>query len=184
MSEWVEEGKLAPDFELQTDRGEPLRLSARRGTPVVLYFYPQDDTPGCTVEACAFRDRRPELAARGAQVLGVSPDGVASHAAFRDKYALDFPLLADPDHQVAETYGAWREKQNQSREPKASGDVVERTPGRGRPRNNYGRKYMGIQRSTFLIDAEGVVRKVWKKVDVREHDQQVLDALSALATAP
>ena len=156
MSEWVEEGKPAPDFELQTDRGEPLRLSAQRGKPVVLYFYPKDDTPGCTVEACAFRDRRPELAARGAQVLGVSPDGVASHAAFRDKYALDFPLLADPEHQVAEAYGAWREK------------------------NNYGKTSMGIQRSTFLIDGQGVVRKVWKKVDVREHDQQVLDALAAL----
>ena len=157
MSEWIEEGKLAPDFELQTDRGEPLRLSSLRGKPVVLYFYPKDDTPGCTVEACAFRDRRPELAARGAQVLGVSPDGVQSHAAFRDKYSLDFPLLADADHRVAETYGAWGEK------------------------FNYGKKLMGIRRSTFLIDGDGVVRKVWKKVDVKEHDQQVLDALAALS---
>ncbi len=157
MSEWIEEGKQAPDFELQTDRGEPLRLSGQRGKPVVLYFYPQDDTPGCTKEACAFRDRRPELAERGALVLGVSPDDVRSHAAFRDKYSLDFPLLADPDHKVAETYGAWREK------------------------NNYGKKYMGVQRSTFLIDGDGVVRKVWKKVDVSEHDQQVIDALDALA---
>jgi thioredoxin-dependent peroxiredoxin len=159
MSEWIEEGKQAPDFELQTDRGEPLRLSAQRGKPVVLYFYPQDDTPGCTKEACAFRDRRPELAERGALVLGVSPDDVRSHAAFRDKYSLDFPLLADPDHEVAETYGAWREK------------------------NNYGKTYMGVQRSTFLIDGDGVVRKVWKKVDVREHDQQVIDALDAVARA-
>jgi peroxiredoxin Q/BCP len=159
MGDWVEEGEQAPDFELQTDRGERLRLSAQRGKPVVLYFYPKDDTPGCTVEACAFRDRRPELAARGAQVLGVSPDGVASHAAFRDKFALDFPLLADADHQVAERYGAWREKES------------------------YGRKSMGIQRSTFLIDGQGVVRKVWKRVDVREHDRQVLDALAALAPA-
>ena len=157
MSEWIEEGKQAPDFELQTDRGEPLRLSAQRGKPVVLYFYPQDDTPGCTKEACAFRDRRPELAERGALVLGVSPDDVRSHAAFRDKYSLDFPLLADPEHKVAETYGAWREK------------------------NNYGKKYMGVQRSTFLIDGDGVVRKVWKKVDVKEHDRQVLDALATLA---
>ncbi len=157
MSEWIEEGKQAPDFELQTDRGEALRLSAQRGKPVVLYFYPQDDTPGCTKEACAFRDRRPELAERGALVLGVSPDDVKSHAAFRDKYSLDFPLLADPEHKVAETYGAWREK------------------------NNYGKKYMGVQRSTFLIDSDGVVRKVWKKVDVSEHDQQVIDALDALA---
>ena len=112
MAEWIAEGQPAPDFELLDDKGEPTRLSAQRGRPVVLYFYPQDDTPGCTVEACAFRDRRPELAARGALVLGVSPDGVASHAAFRDKFALDFPLLADPDHQVAEAYGAWREKNN------------------------------------------------------------------------
>jgi peroxiredoxin Q/BCP len=159
MSEWVEEGQKAPDFELQTDRGEPLRLSAQRGKPVVLYFYPKDDTPGCTVEACAFRDRRPELAERGALVLGVSPDGVASHAAFRDKFSLDFPLLADLGHTVAEAYGAWRE------------------------RTNYGKTYMGIQRSTFLIDAEGVVRKVWKKVDVQQHDQQVLDALDGLVAS-
>ncbi len=159
MGDWVAEGSMAPDFELETDRGERLRLSSLRGRPVVLYFYPKDDTPGCTVEACAFRDRRPELAARGAEVLGVSPDGVASHAAFRDKLSLDFPLLADPDHQVAETYGAWREK------------------------TNYGRTFMGIQRSTFLIDAGGVVRKVWKRVDVREHDQQVLDALAASSGA-
>jgi thioredoxin-dependent peroxiredoxin len=157
MSEWIEEGQPAPDFELQTDRGVALRLSSLRGKPVVLYFYPKDDTPGCTVEACAFRDRRPELATRGAQVLGVSPDGVQSHAAFRDKYSLDFPLLADPDHQIAETYGAWGEK------------------------FNYGKKLMGIRRSTFLIDGDGVVRKVWKKVDVKQHDQQVLDALAALA---
>jgi len=156
MTDWIEQGEAAPDFELQTDRGEPLRLSAQRGKPVVLYFYPKDDTPGCTVEACAFRDRRSELAARGALVLGVSPDGVASHAKFRDKFSLDFPLLADPDHQVAEAYGAWRE------------------------RTNYGKTSMGIQRSTFLIDGDGVVRQVWKKVDVKEHDQQVIDALSAL----
>ena len=156
MTDWVEEGQSAPDFTLQDDRGNEVRLSALRGKPVVLYFYPKDDTPGCTVEACAFRDRRAELARHGATVLGVSPDGVASHAAFRDKYSLDFPLLADPDHQVAETYGAWGEKVN------------------------YGKKSMGIRRSTFLIDADGVVRKVWKKVDVKEHDQQVLDALAAL----
>jgi peroxiredoxin Q/BCP len=157
MTDWIEQGEPAPDFELQTDRGVPLRLSAQRGKPVVLYFYPKDDTPGCTVEACAFRDRRPELAERGALVLGVSPDGVASHAKFRDKFSLDFPLLADPDHKVAEAYGAWRE------------------------RTNYGKTFMGIQRSTFLIDGEGVVRKVWKKVDVKEHDQQVIDALSSLS---
>ena len=153
----VEEGKPAPDFELESDTGETVKLSDLRGQPVVLYFYPKDDTPGCTVEACSFRDRRPELAERGAQVLGVSPDGVQSHAAFRDKFSLDFPLLADPDHKVAETYGAWGEK------------------------FNYGKKLMGIRRSTFLIDRDGVVRRVWKKVDVKEHDQQVIDALDPLA---
>ena len=157
MGDWVEEGQQAPDFELRTDRGEAFRLSAHRGQPVVLYFYPQDDTPGCTVEACAFRDRRDEVAKKGALVVGVSPDGVESHAAFRDKFSLNFPLLADPDHRVAEQYGAWGEK------------------------NMYGKKSMGIRRSTFLIDGQGVVRKAWKKVDVQQHDQQVLAALDGLA---
>jgi len=157
MSEWVEEGQQAPDFELHTDRGERFRLSAHRGQPVVVYFYPKDDTPGCTVEACAFRDRRDEVAAKGAVVVGISPDGVESHAAFRDKFSLNFPLLADPDHAVAEAYGAWGEK------------------------NMYGKKSTGIRRSTFLVDAEGVLRKVWKKVDVQQHDKQVLEALDALA---
>ena len=153
MSGWVEEGQQAPDFTLQTDRGEPLALSSLRGRPVVLYFYPKDDTPGCTREACAFRDRRDEIAAHGATVLGVSPDDVASPAAFRDKYALDFPLLADPGHRVAETYGAWRERERD------------------------GRRSFGIQRSTFLIDAEGTVRRVWRTVDVSRHDGDVLAAL-------
>jgi peroxiredoxin Q/BCP len=156
MGDWVEEGQSAPDFTLQDDRGNEVRLSALRGKPVVLYFYPKDDTPGCTVEACAFRDRSSELARHGATVLGVSPDGVASHAAFRDKYSLDFPLLADSEHRVAEAYGAWREKEQ------------------------YGRRYLGIQRSTFLIDADGVVRKTWRKVNVKEHDGQVMAALDGL----
>ncbi len=121
---------------------------------MVLYFYPKDDTPGCTKEACAFRDRTRELAAKGAVVLGVSPDDVASHGKFRDKYSLNFPLLADDGHQVAERYGAWREK------------------------NMYGKTSMGIQRSTFLIDADGKVRKVWKKVNVDGHDEAVLEALA------
>jgi len=153
----IDPGKKAPSFTLKDQDEKTHKLSDYEGRPVVLYFYPKDDTPGCTVEACSFRDRRPELAKRGAQVLGVSPDGVQSHAAFRDKYSLDFPLLADPDHKVAETYGAWGEK------------------------FNYGKKLMGIRRSTFLIDRDGVVRKVWKKVDVKEHDQQVLDALDKLS---
>jgi peroxiredoxin Q/BCP len=156
MSDWVEEGESAPDFTLAADDGRQVKLSDLRGKPVVLYFYPKDDTPGCTKEACAFRDRTPELQAKGAVVLGVSPDDVASHGKFRDKFSLNFPLLADAGHQVAERYGAWREK------------------------TNYGKTSMGIQRSTFVIDGEGKVRKIWKKVNVDGHDQQVLDALGGL----
>lgn len=156
MSEWIEEGKKAPDFTLATDGGAKVKLSELRGKPVVLYFYPRDDTPGCTKEACAFRDRQKDLKKLGATVLGVSPDDVASHEKFRDKFSLNFPLLADIDHKVAEKYGAWREK------------------------NMYGKKSMGVQRSTWLIDAEGIVRKVWKKVSVDGHDDQVLEALAEL----
>ena len=123
---------------------------------MVLYFYPRDDTPGCTREACAFRDQQAELKKLGAKVLGVSTDSVESHGKFRDKYELNFPLLADPDHKVAEKYGAWREK------------------------NMYGKKSMGIQRSTFLIDADGKVAKVWKAVKVDGHDEQVMAALREL----
>ncbi|MBW8876767.1 MAG: thioredoxin-dependent thiol peroxidase [Acidobacteria bacterium] len=156
MADWVEEGQSAPDFTLPADDGRKVKLSDLRGKPVVLYFYPKDDTPGCTKEACAFRDRTADLAAKGAVVLGVSPDDVTSHGQFRDKYSLNFPLLADTDHQVAESYGAWREK------------------------NLYGKTSMGIQRSTFLIDRDGKVRKAWKKVNVDGHDEQVLAALSSL----
>jgi thioredoxin-dependent peroxiredoxin len=156
MSDWVEEGESAADFSLSDDHGRQVKLSDFRGKPVVLYFYPQDDTPGCTKEACAFRDRSSELQAKGAVVLGVSPDNVASHGQFRDKYSLNFPLLADVGHQVAERYGAWREK------------------------NMYGKVTLGIQRSTFLIDGDGKVRKVWKKVNVDGHDEQVLQALGTL----
>jgi peroxiredoxin Q/BCP len=156
QNDWVEEGQAAPDFELQADDGTTVHLAALRGKPVVLYFYPADDTPGCTKEACAFRDRKSELTAGGAVVLGVSPDDVASHGKFRDKYSLNFPLLADPGHKVADLYGAWREK------------------------NMYGKKSMGIQRSTFLIGADGTVRKAWKRVNVEGHDAAVLAALAAL----
>jgi peroxiredoxin Q/BCP len=156
MSNWVEEGETAPDFTLPADDGRQVKLSDLRGKPVVLYFYPKDDTPGCTKEACAFRDRTQDLKAQGAVVLGVSPDDVESHGQFRDKYSLNFPLLADADHQVAERYGAWREK------------------------NMYGKTSMGIQRSTFLIDGGGKVRKVWKKVNVDGHDEAVLAALGGL----
>jgi len=155
--QWIEEGDAAPDFTLPADDGSQVTLSALRGRPVVLYFYPKDDTPGCTKEACAFRDRSAELAARGAALFGVSPDDVASHGRFRDKFRLNFPLLADAGHQVAERYGAWREK------------------------NMYGKRSMGIQRSTFLIDRDGRVRKVWKRVSVEGHDEEVLAALAALS---
>ena len=152
----VKEGDPAPAFELPADGGGRISSASLKGKPYVIYFYPKDDTPGCTKEACAFRDRTADLEAKGAVVLGVSPDDVASHGEFRDKYSLNFPLLADTDHKVAERYGAWREK------------------------NMYGKTSMGIQRSTFLIDRDGKVRKAWKKVNVDGHDEQVLEALGAL----
>jgi len=156
MADWIEAGAKAPDFTLPADDGTKVKLSELRGRPVVLYFYPKDDTPGCTREACAFRDQKKVLAKLGAAVLGVSADDVASHVKFRDKYTLNFPLLADVDHRLAEKYGAWREK------------------------NLYGKKSLGIQRSTFLIDAEGRVARVWKKVSVDGHDAEVLDAIKEL----
>jgi thioredoxin-dependent peroxiredoxin len=156
MADWLEVGTKAPDFTLAADDGTKVKLSAFRGQPVVLYFYPKDDTPGCTKEACSFRDRKTELAKLGAKVLGISADTPESHGKFRDKFKLNFPLLADVDHKVAERYGAWREK------------------------NMYGKKSLGIQRSTFLIDREGKIAKVWKSVKVDGHDQQVLDALAAI----
>jgi peroxiredoxin Q/BCP len=156
MGEWIEEGQMAPDFTLSDDHGAKVKLSALRGTPVVLYFYPKDDTPGCTREACSFRDRKSEIAKAGIKIFGISPDSVESHQEFRDKFTLNFPLLADVDHKVAERYGAWREK------------------------NMYGKKSMGIQRSTFLIDADGRVAKVWKSVQVDGHDAKVLEAVAAM----
>jgi len=156
MSDWVEAGRRAPAFKLTADDGRQVKLSELRGAPVVLYFYPKDDTPGCTREACAFRDRQRELARRGATVLGVSPDSIERHVKFRDKYDLNFTLLSDPDHEVAEKYGAWREK------------------------TLYGKKRLGIQRSTFLIDAAGKVARVWKAVRVDGHDEQVIAALAEL----
>ena len=157
MSEWLEAGDKAPAFTLAADDGTKVKLAGLLGSPVVLYFYPADDTPGCTKEACAFRDRSAELKKLGAKVLGVSPDDVASHVKFRDKYQLNFPLLADPDHKVAEKFGAWREK------------------------NMYGKKKMGVVRSTFLIGPDGVIQKVWKQVKVDGHDAAVLKALTELA---
>lgn len=156
MADWIEAGTMAPAFALAADDGSKVKLADLRGSPVVLYFYPADDTPGCTKEACAFRDRQAELAKLGAKVFGISPDDIASHVKFRDKFKLNFRLLADPQHKTADDYGAWREK------------------------NMYGKKSMGVQRSTFLIDAAGQVAKVWKRVQVDGHDEQVIEALRAL----
>ena len=156
MADWIEAGETAPDFTLPADDGSHVKLSDLRGAPVVLYFYPRDDTPGCTREACSFRDQQSELGRLGAKLLGVSTDDVQSHGKFRDKYQLNFPLLADTQHQVAEKYGAWREKVR------------------------FGKKSLGIERSTFVIDAQGTVRKVWKNVNVDGHDQQVVEALQTL----
>jgi peroxiredoxin Q/BCP len=149
----VEEGKPAPDFELTSDKGEQVKLSDFRGQPVVLYFYPKDDTPGCTTQACGLRDDYAQFKERGAVILGVSPDDEASHVKFKSKYHLPFTLLADPEHEVAETYGVWQE------------------------RNFGGRKYMGINRSTFVIDAEGNVAKTMRSVKPDTHAEKVLAAL-------
>jgi peroxiredoxin Q/BCP len=156
MGDWIEPGQPAPAFTLTADNGEKVRLLDFKGRPVVVYFYPKDDTPGCTKEACAFRDRQKELGKLGAAVLGISADSMESHGKFRDKYRLNFPLLADVSHRVAEKYGAWREK------------------------NMYGKKSMGVQRSTYLIDSTGKVARVWKAVKVDGHDEAVLGALAEL----
>jgi len=152
----IKEGQKAPDFTLPASEGGEVSLKALRGKPVVLYFYPKDDTPGCTREACAFRDARARLRKAGAVLLGVSPDSVTSHEKFRDKYDLNFPLLADADKLVAKKYGAFGHK------------VM------------YGKKVVGMIRSTFIIDGAGVVRKVFPRVRVDGHDQQVFDALAEL----
>ena len=152
-------GELAPDFELRDDAGQTHRLSSRRGHFTVVYFYPADDTPGCTTEACSFRDNHAEFGAADTEVWGVSPQGPASKAAFRAKYGLPFTLLADEDHAVAESYGAWGEKVN------------------------YGKKYMGIIRSSFLVGPDGRVSRVWPKVSVEGHAAQVLAALREARSA-
>jgi peroxiredoxin Q/BCP len=149
----LQEGTIAPDFTLVTAGGGAVSLSDYRGQTVVLYFYPKDDTPGCTTEACNFRDDYSEIIAAGAVVLGVSPDSVKSHDKFALKYELPFPLLSDPDHEVAEMYGAWGEK------------------------TNYGRTYMGIIRSTYVIDDEGAIVKVFPKVSPKNHSAEVLEVL-------
>jgi peroxiredoxin Q/BCP len=149
----LKEGMKAPDFALTADDGSTVKLSALRGKQVVLYFYPKDDTPGCTVEACSFRDNLSMLASKGAVVLGISPQDTASKTKFKEKYSLTFPLLADLDHAVAEAYGAWGLK------------------------TNYGKEYMGILRTTFVIDAKGVIKKVFEKVKPEGHALEVLQVL-------
>lgn len=158
----VQEQLPAPDFTLPVE-GESdaihdgkLHLADLHGKNVVLYFYPKDDTPGCTAEACSFRDANHEMQKRGIVVLGISADSVASHKKFAEKYGLPFPLLSDEDTQVAQEYGVYQEK------------------------NMYGKKYMGIARSTFLIDKDGVVRKIWHKVKPEGHANEVLEVVDSL----
>lgn len=147
-------GDVAPSFTLPDQDGTAVSLAGLKGTPVVLYFYPKDDTSGCTTQACEFRDAWDAVQATGAVVLGVSPDGEASHRKFRDKHGLPFPLLVDADHAVAERYGAWGEK------------------------SMYGRTYQGILRTTFVIDAKGRIRHIFTKVKPRGHAAEVLAVLA------
>ena len=152
----VQIGDKAPDFTLPTDGNGTVTLSKLRGTPVVLYFYPKDDTSGCTAQACGFRDSFPDYGKTGATVIGVSRDSVASHDKFKQKHELPFTLGSDSEGKVTEAYGVWVEK------------------------SMYGRKYMGIDRSTYLIDKDGVVRGAWRKVKVPGHVAEVLKAVQAL----
>jgi peroxiredoxin Q/BCP len=149
----VREGEPAPDFTLRSDTGEDVTLSSLKGSRVVLYFYPRDDTPGCTKQACSFRDAYAEFEERGVTILGVSPDTEMDHVKFKEKYGLPFTLLADPEHEVAERYGVWVEK------------------------TMYGKTSMGINRSTFVIDAEGTVAKAMRGVKPDDHADRVLAAL-------
>jgi peroxiredoxin Q/BCP len=149
----VEEGKPAPEFTLTSDTGDSVSLSDFRGKPVVLYFYPKDDTPGCTTQACGIRDAYGEFERAGAVVLGVSPDSAARHVKFREKYGLPFTLLADTEHEVAERYGVWGEKKY------------------------MGRTYMGVERSTFVIAPDGTVAKVMRGVKPATHADDVLALL-------
>lgn len=150
----LEIGQAAPDFTLQDQDGNTVSMRELRGKKVVLYFYPKDNTPGCTKEACSFRDHFAALRDQGVVVLGVSPDSTASHRKFADKHQLPFTLLADPDHAVADAFGAWGEK------------------------TLYGKKFMGLIRSTFLIDEDGTIRHVWKKPKTDVHAEEVLAKLS------
>jgi len=152
----VKEQEQAPDFTVKTDEGTDLQLSSLRGQAVVLYFYPKDDTPGCTIEACELRDAFPRFAKADAVILGVSPDDVASHQKFKRKFDLPFTLLADTDHKIAEQYGVWVEK------------------------SMYGRDYWGVQRATFLIDPKGKVAKVFPKVKPQGHAAEVEAEIKAM----
>jgi len=152
----VEEGKPAPDFTLTSDAGEQVSLESLRGQPVVLYFYPKDDTPGCTTQACGIRDAWGEFERAGAVVLGVSPDDERSHVKFKEKYDLPFTLLADPEHEVAERYGVWGEKKY------------------------MGRSYMGVSRTTFVIAPDGTVAEVMENVKPDSHADDVLASLAAI----
>jgi thioredoxin-dependent peroxiredoxin len=151
----LQPGDKAPAFTLPDQNGDPVKLSDLKGQTVVLYFYPRADTPGCTTQACGVRDRGPDYGAAGARVIGVSPDKVAAIQKFAGKFDLDFTLLADADHAVADAYGAWVEK------------------------SMYGKKYMGVQRATFIIDPTGKIAKVFPKVQPKKHDDLVLNALGA-----
>ena len=153
----IEDGDKAPDFELPTDGGDALKLSRLKGKPVVLYFYPKDDTSGCTVEAKDFSRLAPDFRKAGVEIIGVSPDSVESHAKFRKKHGLSIRLAADADKAVATAWGVWVEK------------------------SMYGRKYMGVERSTFLIDGKGRIARSWRKVKVPGHAEEVLAAARALA---
>lgn len=150
----IETGKKAPAFSLPSSDGGKVSLKDFAGKKVVIYFYPKDNTPGCTQEACDFRDNIARVQAAGAVVLGVSGDSIASHEKFRDKFELPFPLLSDETHAMMEKYGVWKEKKN------------------------YGRTYMGVERTTVLVDESGVVRRIWPKVKVKGHVDAVLEALA------
>lgn len=150
----VEKGDPAPDFTLPADNGSEVTLGALRGKKIVLYFYPKDNTSGCTTQACELQETLSEITVRGAVVLGVSPDSLQSHEKFRDKYGLTFPLLSDENHQVAEAYGVWKEK------------------------SMYGRKYWGIERSTFIIDEDGMILDAWRKVRPKGHAEKVSETLA------
>ena len=149
----IMKGDPAPDFALPADDGSVVRLGDLKGSKVILYFYPKDNTSGCTTQACELRDALPRIDEQGAVVLGVSPDPLSSHVKFKEKHQLNFPLLSDEDHSTAEAYGVWKEK------------------------SMYGRKYWGIERSTFIIDEEGVILDAWRKVKAKGHAEKVTDFL-------